>query len=657
MEEITKPLLSENKNTVPYNVDYKDFYSSKLDGLAETRHVFQQGNALTFRWKNRSAFTIAETGFGTGLNFLATWQAWQNTAERGTQLHYISIEKHPLSAQVLSKLLAAWPELGAYARELLAFYPPALTGMHRLNLAGGSVRLTLCFMDVATALDELCAAVDCWYLDGFAPAKNPQMWSQAVMHKLAQCSRPDATLATYTAASLVRRHLQTAGWQVEKRPGFGKKREMLTATLAPAAKRNTPYQPWYTPPGTPNSHSLTPHHSATIIGGGIAGCQIAYALAQRGWHVTLIERHSAIAQEASGNPAGIISPKMTAQPGWGERFYRQAFLYTLQQLAQLTAAGHAICWDACGSLQLNHNVREQQRWQALQERDLPTAFIQFPDATEASALAGLPLTMGGSFFPQAGWIQPQSFCRALVQHPNITLLLETTALSLDYRQGQHDVRNSTGHTIATSDTLVISNGRDVNRLLADGYLPLTAVSGQTSTATAGPQSHRLRIALGHEGYLTPAINNRHVFGATFERDVHEPVLSARADHHNQQQLQQHLPTLSADIHDVSSGHAAIRMTTPDRYPYCGPLPDATFYQHHYAAIRHGKQHQHYPAALYRPGLFINSGFGSRGLTTSALAAELLASLINGEPLPLEKQLYYQLHPARFLLKQMKQNRA
>lgn len=650
MEQITSPNLNNDQKDTPYNTDFNDFYHSRINGLDEARYVFQEGNSLPQRWKNQQSFTIVETGFGTGLNFLATWQAWQQNPGKCQQLHYISIEKHPFPVRALGNLLNPWPELKSYVDELIQYYPPLLTGIHRINLANGRIKLTLCLMDIQTALNELSIVANCWFLDGFAPAKNPEMWSLEVMFKLAKLSKPGTTLATYTAASQVRRNLQAAGWSVAKRTGFGGKREMLIASLPETSKPPSEYQPWYTsPPPTP----LAAERTATVIGGGIAGCQIAHKLAERNWQVCLIERHPNLAQEASGNPAGVVSPKMTAEPGWGERFYRQAFLYVLNQLRQLTDSGKKIEWNSCGSLQLNHNAREHRRWQLLQERGLPDDFIQFPDAAGASALSGIQLNSGGSFFPQAGWLNPQSFCAALVQHPNIEVILETMALKLNYDKQRYQVTTA-NQTLTDSNIIVIANGRDANRLLAEYHLPLMPVRGQTSTVQANGQSGDLKTVLGHEGYLTPAIAGRHVFGATFERDISDPAITAVANQTNWLQLQKHLPEFTANLATPESAHAAIRMTTPDRYPYIGPLPDAAFYRQAYSDLHHGRRHKNYPAAVYEPGLFVATGFGSRGLTTSALCSELLVSLINGEPLPVEKSLYYQLHPARFLVKQLKQ---
>ena len=630
--EITPAQLTLDASGTPYAPAFDDCYFSRQDGLAESRHVFLQGNDLPQRWQGTMQFTIAETGFGTGLNFLATWQAWQADPQRCERLHFISIEKHPIQRETLCQLLETWPELASFAQELLAYYPPLLAGVHRLRLAQGRITLTLCFMDVLAALPEIVAQVDAWYLDGFAPARNPAMWQLPVLQQLARLSHAETTLATFTAASEVRRTLQTAGFVVARRKGFGKKREMLTATI-PAPPHAPALPVWFALPKPATVRRVT------VVGGGIAGCQMARALAERGWDVTLLERHAQLATEASGNRAGVLTPKMTAETGWGEIFYRQAFVFAVQQLRRLEAQGLNIDWQPCGALQLAHEPREAARQQVLQERELPNDFLQVLDASAASAVAGIPLTVGASFFPQGGWVHPASVCAALVAHERIQVKLLTTAFVPD-----------------PDSVTVIANGREVDQWAQTQFLPFMPVLGQTSRVAASALSASLKTTLGHEGYLTPAIDGQHIFGATFTRNVREAALDTQADAVNFAQLQAFLPQLAQSLGAVASSHAAIRMTTPDRYPMVGALPDVAAFHHAYRDLRHGRVGQVFTDAQYQPNVCVLGGLGSRGLTTSGLSAELLAAIITGEPLPLQATLYQALHPARFLIRQLKRGK-
>lgn len=617
-------------NGTPYAPAFGDCYYTRQDGLAESRYVFLAGNDLPQRWQGQAHFTVGELGFGTGLNFLATWQAWQADPQRCSHLHYVAVEKHPIPRETLQTLLVSWPELVPYATELLVNYPSLLYGFHRLILANGAITLTLCLMDVQEALAELVATVDAWYLDGFAPDRNPEMWELPVLHQVATHSRAGATVATFSAATRVREALQAAGFVVAKRKGFGKKREMLTASLLqPPAMPSAALPPWFALPAPVTEGQVT------VVGGGIAGCQVAHALARRGWQVTLLERHSQLAREASGNRAGVLTPKLTAEQGWGELFYRQAFGYASRQLRALQAAGQAVEWAACGALQLAHEAREAARQQALLQRSLPADFVQVVDAAQASELAGIPLSLGAAYFPQAGWVHPASLCHALVRHPNI------------------EVRTGTALLALPADTwVVLAGGRAVGQFTPAAAVPFMPVLGQTSQAQATPASGRLRMVLGHEGYITPAIAGAHIFGATFVRHVHEASLDVAADHTNYQQLARYLPELAGSLGEIRSSHAAIRMTTPDRYPVVGRLPEMAWSKVQYADVRHGRKQQIFPPMQYQANVAMAAGFGSRGLVTSGLAAELLAAILHGEPLPLQASLYASLHPARFLLREL-----
>ncbi|MEN9432424.1 MAG: bifunctional tRNA (5-methylaminomethyl-2-thiouridine)(34)-methyltransferase MnmD/FAD-dependent [Pseudomonadota bacterium] len=644
VRELTPANIELDAQGDPFALDYGDCYFSREGGLNETRYVFLQGNQLPERWQHQSTFTVLETGFGTGLNFLTTWYTWQQTPNRCQTLHYISIEKHPIPASTLAKLLH-WEELKPLALELLQHYPPLIQGMHHLVLAQGRVRLTLYFDDITQAIKELNVKTDTFYLDGFAPDRNEAMWSPEVLKRLAQLAKHNATLATFTAASTVRRNLLAAGFSVTKRKGFGKKREMITASIAnpPDAKHPTP---WFSRSSTQYSDK-----TAAVIGAGVAGCQIAYSLAQRGWHVTVLERHEHIAREASGNPAGVVSPKMTAHWSWGEAFYRQAFIFATQQLSHFKDSLGSD-WRACGVLQLNHEPRELERWQALRMRELDSNFIQVLDRDEASSIAGIHLPHGGSYFPQGGYLKPSTLCKILLNHCNIALKTHTEALDLKYLSSHWQISTST-QVLENSQIVVLTNGRDIPRLLNSQYFPLQAVWGQTSVAAATKQSTLLNCVLGHEGYLTPAIQGKHIFGATFERHPSDFTVTPQADALNWQQLQEQLPSFAQGLGSYSSGHAAMRMSTPDRFPYVGAVADVSFYKDTYSDLKHGRHWQIYPDAQYQAGLYVLSGLSARGLTTSALCAEVLASEINQDPIPLQNTLQEALHSARFIIRALK----
>ena len=238
-QPVTPAALQWSSTGAPRSARFGDIYYSDEDGLEESRHVFLRGNDLPARWRAWPGghFCIAETGFGTGLNFLLTWQAWLALPAPRPRLHYLSCEQFPLQRDDLARALACWPQLAPVAGELLRHYPGLVPGQHRLLLQGGQVTLDLWWADVNTALPDLqgrgLPLVDAWYLDGFAPARNESMWRPGVLEAVARLSRPGATFATFTAAGAVRRQLAAAGFTVTKTPGFGRKRECLRGRLEP----------------------------------------------------------------------------------------------------------------------------------------------------------------------------------------------------------------------------------------------------------------------------------------------------------------------------------------------------------------------------------------------------------------------------------------
>lgn len=646
MSRTLKPAdVQLDESGAPFAPEFGDHYFSRKDGLAETQYVFLEGNNLPQAWCNQQRFVIAETGFGTGLNFLATWQAWQQDPNACEYLHFVSIEKHPIPRRTLQTLLQSWNELDDLKQVLCANYPMLVSGIHTIKL--GKVTLTLCFMDVTDALAQLEVSVDAWFLDGFAPACNESMWQPPIMQGIAKLSHQGTSLATFTAASAVRRNLQAAGFTVKKRKGFGKKREMLTATLEqkePTTKAN----PWFTP-SIPNSQK-----QVVIIGGGIAGCQAAYALSQRDWQITLIEQKSRIATQASGNRAGVLIPKMTADANLGELFYQQAFIFALHQIRQLEQR-FDIDWNACGAVQLNHNEREAQRWQKLKARHLDKDFIQLIERTLTKDITGLDIPFDASYFPQGGWISPYSYCKALIAASQANIRYQTVS-NLKWQDGQWVLFDDEQQQIISCSNIILANSHHAIQFEQASFLPYQALLGQTTQANSTIQTQQLKTTLGHEGYITPEVAGQHIFGATFERDQETVTLKHYADQQNWHQLNQYLPEQAGHLINYESSHAAIRMSTPDRFPYVGAAPDKQAFYKTYRELKHGRRYQQYPTAPYQKGLYLLTGLGSRGLTTSALCAEILAAEMNQEPSPIQIKLREALHPARFLIKRLKQGK-
>lgn len=623
----------------PASERFGDVYFSSEDGLAESRHVFLAGNDLPEAWAGRSRFVIAETGFGTGLNFLATWKAWRESAPSDAILHYLAVEGFPLSRAQLGDCLSHWPELEPLATSLLAAYPPPHKGFHRVWLEGGRVALTLMMGEAVEVLAEAEARVDAWFLDGFAPARNPAMWSPEVFAEIARLSAPGASLATFTVARAVRQDLAMAGFALEKCPGFGRKREMLTGrfTGAPPASR---IAPWYRLPPPASRGDRT-----AIIGGGIAGAAVAGALARRGASAILIDRHDDIAGEASGNPTALISPRLERGPGDAALFHDRAYRMTL---ALVESAG--LAWQSRGGVRLVEAASAAPATSRL----WPGAVTPI-DPAEASERAGVPLDAAALWLAEAGLIDPVLLVARLAA---VAERRAGTAITrLDRDTSGWRLLDTSGAPIVTADNVVIAAAGGSTGFAPLAWLPTHPVLGQISRVPATAASRGIGATLIWGGYLTPDIGGGHVLGATHERGDHDPGQWPWpvSDTAHQRNFRETPPALQRLLHPPDGpgwrGRAALRCALPDHLPAAGPIVDAEDFLARFARLRHGPRGAFPTAPAYHPGLFALTGLGGRGITTAALAAELLVSQMFDEPWPIERRLALAVTPSRFLYRQ------
>ncbi len=595
----------------PWSRDFEDVYHSAEGGPAQVQHVFLAGNGLPARWADARRYTILETGFGLGLSFLVTWQAWREDPRRCARLHFVAVEKHPFSAQDLAVLHAPHAELAPLAEELRSAWPMLVPGMHRLEFEEGRVILTLAFDDAARLLPQLRLAADAVYLDGFAPAKNPDMWSPALLKSVARLAAPGATAATWSVAAVVREGLRAAGFVAEKRRGYARKSEMLVANFVPRrALRAAPAQP--------------AARSAVVVGAGLAGAAICERLAARGWEVTLVERHRAPAQEASGNHAGAFHPVITPDDSIAARLSRAAFAWLLEHWRQLDAIGAAPEWKRCGVLQLARDAREDAAQRAaIAALAYPPAYAQALDAAQASACAGVPLAAGGLWFPEAGWIRPASLACALIARSRAKLLYGREAAALEQAGARWLVRDREGEAIAEAGAVVLANAADALRLAPSAYIRLRHVRGQL---THVPPLERLRCVVLRGGMVLPPIDGISVTGASFDLDDVDPTLRTDSHAGNLERLERLIPGAARGLDPARlDGRVGFRTVAQDRLPLIGALEGA-------------------------PGLYGAFAYGSRGLMWAGLGAELLASLMDAEPLPMEAALAGALAPGRFSLR-------
>ncbi len=660
-----------NEQGTPVADDFDDVYFSNDSGIDETMHVFMAANHLPARWltHQQSHFVIAETGFGTGLNCLVAMQAFAEFRKHNphhplSRLYIISTEKFPLQKEDLQAALAHFNAVSAPADALLAQYPCALSGCHRLQLDSFDTTLDIWMGDIHTSLPQwhapLHGLVDAWFLDGFAPSKNPDMWTDALFEQMARLSKKETTFATFTAAGIVKRGLQDAGFDIQKVKGFGRKRDMLAGHYAGCKQqdasrfpRDWPYARFEAAPVTTNSH-------VAIVGGGLAGAASALALVRRGIRVTLLTKADRLADGASGNPQGGFYPQLHATPSPASQIQAHSFLYAKRAYQQL-AAHHSYPHQWCGVLQMDFTDDVAARHQKLSDNQYwPAALIRKVDAQQASEIAGIMLNCGGLFTAEGGWLSPPDLVAAMVEQAQETERLTVlTGHAVSKIESDNAITLHVEHLPAplSFDHVVLATGADsINSLLND-LLPLRPVRGQVEAMPASSASlSELQTVLCHKGYLTPQMDGRQAMGSTYVKgDMSTEVRAGET----QQNIETHKKALKRqnwveDIQTDGVARAAIRLGLPDHQVACGSVPTTLEQQPAWRELAKGKR----LSAMPRPGanrIHVLTGLGSRGLTTAPLMADVLASQLCHHPLPLPETLLQATSPQRFIIRKAIRN--
>ena len=649
--------------TTPKSVQYDDFYYSSVNGVEEGQYIFLEGNGLPGRWASHAhpSFCIVETGFGTGLNFLLTWKLWRAQPEPRPRLHFLSIEKYPLNKEDVRKALANWPELEELAVALLDNYPQPIPGQHRVVLEDGKVILDLWWEEAEHALAELagqkCTMVDAWYLDGFSPNRNQSMWTETLFSSMVESCREGATFATFTAAGFVRRALMERGFVVSKLPGYGKKRECLHGVYSNTtqARKAFPAKQETNTPWDIRSYSPGYPRTAIVIGAGIAGCTAAAALARRNIDVTVLEG-STVANAGSGNDQGVLYTRLSHKHSPLTDFSLQSYSFAHRFYRQYLASGilrEGIDGALCGSFHQSDKLEELATMAPLLQ-SVPD-LAQVLTATEANQILGIEQTEGGYWYPGSGWMRPSSVCHALLENDKIQVMENTGAISLEQTDGRWSAL-SAGKILAEAECAVIAAGTTSGSLAGLDWLPLKAIRGQTTTLPSNGELSSLRAALCHKGYISPARLESHCIGATFDigdMDTH----TRKVDHrYNLDSLATAVPawknTLAALDEQQLDGRVGYRCASPDYLPLIGPVPNHAVFLQNYALLRKNAKRTIPLHGDYMPGLYLSTGHGSRGLTSTGLAAEIIASLICGEPIPLSRELYRAVSPGRFIIRDL-----
>ncbi|EPA9095457.1 bifunctional tRNA (5-methylaminomethyl-2-thiouridine)(34)-methyltransferase MnmD/FAD-dependent 5-carboxymethylaminomethyl-2-thiouridine(34) oxidoreductase MnmC [Enterobacter hormaechei] len=648
--------LEFNAEGTPVSRDFDDVYFSNDNGLEETRYVFLDGNHLGTRFPEhpRRLFVVAESGFGTGLNFLTLWQAFdcfraaypEATLQR---LHFISFEKFPLTAHDLRLAHQRWPELAHWAEQLQTQWPPAIGGCHRLILDDGRVTLDLWLGDINDLTDKLDDSmnqkVDAWFLDGFAPAKNPDMWSPHLFSAMARLARPGATLATFTSAGFVRRGLQEAGFTMRKTKGFGRKRDMLVGVMEQDLA--IPVQaPWF-------ARRASTSREVAIVGGGIASALLSLALLHRGWQVTLYCADEAPATGASGNRQGALYPLLSSHDPALFQFFPAAFTFARRLYDSLPVA---FDHDWCGVTQLGWDEKSQQKITQMLSLGLPETIAHAVTAQQVAETAGVDTGCGGIQYPLGGWLCPAELTSAAIalgQSRGLTVYYAHKVQSLS-RTAHWKLRFADGKE-AQHASVVLANGHHITQFTQTASLPVYPVGGQVSHIPTAPQLSKLRQVLCYDGYLTPQnpSNGHHCIGASYHRGETDMQYSEADQQQNRQRLVDCFPDASwAKEVDVSEGQArcGVRCATRDHLPMAGNVPDYDATLEVYQDLADSKETA--VSAPVHPELFMLGGLGSRGLCSAPLLAEVLAAQMSDEPVPLDRVTLAGLNPNRLWVRKL-----
>lgn len=665
--DIHNATITWQDDGAPYSPDYDDVYFSRQGGMAETDHVFLNANELQARWlaaeqhTAAGVFTIAELGFGTGLNFLSCWRLWQQTGCRHLRLHFISCEKHPLSHAALRQALLQWPELADLSSQLLRHYPDHSGGYHRLLLRTDSnpshpLVLDLYYGDALAMLQQQSspdAQVDAWFLDGFTPAHNPELWSDDILRSVARLSRPGTTLSSYSVTGRVVRALRELDFIVEKRKGFGSKRQMLFACKQGSSER-----------GGPKKVQPDRARQAVVIGAGLAGATTARALAERGVPVTVLEQASDIAQGASGNSQAVVQMRLNKQAGTHWQFHLHSYLFALRYYADLAGiSDNVIDWHDCGVLTLDSaytNTRHQVGKPGQADSDTlyahyPTQLLHRVTAGQTQAITGVSLPEAGFLQPLGGWLNPAATCRACLDHPLITVRHGVSVADIVNNNGRWQTVDHQGRQTSDSAILVIANSYAAREFRQTAAYPVAPLRGQVTDVPASTASQQLRMVVCSERYLAPKNQDgQHCIGASYVKGSVDTQLSSEEQDGNLEKSALVRDRLKLEAPAALHGRASIRGSSGDYMPIAGAVPDTDLPETRYGGTQHlsvqdPAQALADPGIL--PGLFVTTGHGSHGTVSCPLVAEHIACLALAEASPLPAALADCIAPMRFIRRQ------
>ena len=598
---------------IPISKQFGDVYFSKDNGLLETRHVFLNGNDLTERLSqlhDYQYFCVGETGFGTGLNILTLWQLWQQVRlDNHSHLHVVSVEKFPLNKADLIRALNVWTELKPLAEKLIQQYPLPIAGCHRLSFPEERFSIDLWLGDAQDIFPTIpkTQTVNAWFLDGFAPSCNPDMWQANVLDHMVRLSDFGTTFASFSVAGILKRGLKQHGIQISRPRGFGHKREMLKAIWLDTSQTETQSQDSETTIAAPPKSETSKQRKIAIIGAGIAGLSSAWAFAQRGHQVTIYEQNEPLSG-ASGNPLALLNPKLCPIEQAHEHLMTLSWQHALNFYPQFKAF---------------RPIQVQQI--ALKNADELSGLVeQYPEnvLTANTTLECFPETEFPSLtLHQAGAVSPHQLRDEILQHANIRIekvkisRLESTDSQVTLWQDQQ--------IIAITDHAIVCCAKQSAELF-ENYPVLKPIRGQVSWVENSQRPLALDQAYSYGGYCMQLDTAQLILGASFYPNRDDAEVLTEDHVHNYELIHNVFPQYAEQLPKLETwqGRASVRAQSLDYFPLVGKIQNL------------GQ-------------IYTFAGLGSKGFLFAPLCSEILAALILGELCPVPQSLLDKLNPQRF----------
>lgn len=603
------------KENLPYSQNFHDiFFQSK----EESEYVFLQANNLLNEWKNKDKYIILELGFGSGLNFLNVFKAFKEDKNAPKRLFFVSIEAYPLSLEDLKKIHSNF--CNEELKLLLDAYPILTNGIHRLEFKYHDkyIILDLCFDKVDKMLENLHFKADCIFHDGFNPKENLDMWNERVFELLANLSKTKTRYSTFSAATKVNKNLTKYGFLVQKIKGFGKKREMITASFI--GDETIDKKAYLAIPNFDIKEK-----KVLIIGAGIAGVCSAIAFLKRGYEVSILEQNENAASMGSGNICGILTPQITKPHVTLSKMQNLAFLYAREFYKQIDEN----LANFEGSYEFVHNDLLMQRYEYYKnfKSDFFETCIKHDKKCFYSKLGG--------------YAQIAKICQKIVSFKNIKFYPNTKVLSFIFKDNSYEVK--TNNKIFTTPLIVVCAGINSLDFFDNKHILASVLRGQVTLIN---KQFDEKIPYSDKGYITPFVQNTHVVGATYKRGNLDKNISKEDEEENLNNVKIFLKNPQ-----IIGANVGFRLSSSDRFALIGAIEDERHFIKNYKSIFWNKQNL--ALAKYLPNIFLNTAFSSKGLSIAPLAGELIASMTEKEPLNLEKNLIHEISPSRYILRSLK----